>query len=117
MSQFTELTNWYAPTTGIKFRTTKEVPWEIGVEGSGLWLRVPVDYEFDVSIPRFLWWLIDPRDPRLLKSGALHDYALLELGWPRVAAAAAFSESMRAEGVGRIKRLFMVLAVIIWKFN
>jgi hypothetical protein len=117
MSRFTSLNNWYAPTKGIRFRTTQEVPWEIGNEGSGLWITVPVDYEFDVSIPWTLRWLFDPKNPRYLKAGALHDYALHELNWTRVAAAAAFSEALRAEKVSLWRRLPMVLGVIVHKFT
>lgn len=115
MSRYTTLTDWYVPTTGIKFRTTKEVCWEIGKIDSGLWLVAPAGYEFDVSIPRALRWIFDPKDPRYLKAAALHDWAL-DLGWDRVSAAAAFSEAMRAQGVSRARRLSMVLSVITYKF-
>lgn len=117
MSKFTELTDWYEPIGGIRYRTTREVPWEIGTPGSELWITVPVGYDFDVSIPRLLRWIFDPHDARYLKAGALHDYALHELYWSRVAAAAAFSEALRADQVSLWRRLPMVLSVIVHKFT
>ena len=48
MSDFTDLIDWYRPVGGIRYRTIKPVPWEIGTKGSGLRIVVPVDYEFDV---------------------------------------------------------------------
>ncbi|GAA6163246.1 hypothetical protein NBRC116590_09500 [Pelagimonas sp. KU-00592-HH] len=117
MSLYTELRDWYEPIGGIRYRTTKEICWEVGRKGSDLWVIVPTGYPFDVSIPRFLWWLLDPHDPRFLKAGALHDFLLHDALWDRVSSAAAFSDSLRAEKVGRFKRLMMVFAVIAWKWR
>ena len=115
MSRYTSLLNWYVPGKDIKFRTTKDVCWEIGSKGSGLWLVVPTGYEFDVSVPRLMRWIYDPKDARYLKAAALHDWAL-DLGWDAVSSAAAFSEALRADGVGRMRRLSMVLAIVWYKF-
>ena len=117
MSDFTDLIDWYRPVGGIRYRTIKPVPWEIAAKGSGLRIVVPVDYEFDVSIPWFLRWLFDPHDARYLKAGALHDYALHVLSWSRVAAAASFSEALSADDVKLWRRLPMVLSVIVYKFD
>ena len=116
MSAFTEAHDWCVRVNG-KYRTTRPLRWEIGVKGSGLWITVPVGFTFDVSIPSGLQWLMDPHDARYRKAAALHDYAIHELEWPRVAAASLFSEALRAQGLGRAHRLAMVLAVIIWKFT
>lgn len=116
MSHFTERTGWCVRLSGVRYRVKRPLSWEIGAKGSGLWLTVPEGFVFDVSIPRLLWWAFDPNDARYRKAGALHDYAL-SLGWNRVPAAAAFSESLRAHGLGRLHRLAMVLAVIVWKWR
>lgn len=117
MSLFTELTDWCEPIGGIRYRTLKELCWEVGRKGSGLWVRVPPGYEFDVSIPKLLRWALNPHNPQYLKAGALHDYLLHVALWERVSSAAAFSDALSAEGVGRLKRLAMVLAVISWNWR
>lgn len=118
MSSYTELTNWRIDLGHDNlFVTTEEVKWELGAKGSGLWLIAPKGYKFDVSIPRYLWWLLNPKDERFLKAACLHDYALDKLKWDRVTSAAAFSEALRATGVSRTTRLAMVLAVITWKWR
>lgn len=103
--------------SGRRYRVTRPVGLVIG-GGSGLvQMAVPVGFEFDVSVPRLLWWLFDPHDDRFLEAAALHDFALHELNWAREVAAAPFGHSLRQNGVSRIKRLAMVLAVIVWKWN
>lgn len=102
---------------GDGYLTTSEIAWEIGAKGSGLFLYVPPGFAFDVSIPRWAGWIFDRHDPRYLRAAALHDYALHRLGWGRVSAAAPFSEALRADGVSRVRRLAMVLAVTIHKWR
>jgi len=116
MSAFTEAHAWYVRLNG-KYRAIRPLRWEIGIKGSGLWVTVPAGFDFDVSIPRPLRWAFDPHDERYLKAAALHDYAIHELQWPRVAAASLFSEALRAQALGRLHRLVMVLGVIVWKFT
>lgn len=118
MSQFTNLEDWKIKSeVGNYYVTTKQVSWEIGKKGSGLWLRVSKGYKFDVSIPKVLQWLLSPHDERFLKAAALHDWALHVENWDRVSSAAAFSEALRAKNVGTLTRLTMVLSVIIWKWK
>jgi hypothetical protein len=116
MSSYTDLADWYEPAGGILFRVVRPVEWEIGRKGSGLWVIVPLNYVFDVSIPALLRWAFDPRDPRYLKAAALHDWAL-EQGWDGVSSAALFSDALKADGVGFFRRLAMVLAVVVYKFR
>lgn len=83
----------------------------------GFRMRVPRGFIFNVSIPLPLRWLLSPHDHRFLEAAALHDYALHELRWPREMAAAPFGQSLRRARVGRVRRLFMVLGVIMWKWQ
>jgi len=115
MSAFTHQKDW-SRREGEKYVTVLPLPWEVGVKGSGLWLRVPPGFVFDLSIPRALRWLFDPHAAKFRKPGALHDYAL-HLGWDRVSAAAAFADALKASGVGRMERLVLVLAVILWRWS
>jgi hypothetical protein len=116
MSQFTNLTNWYRPLDGIDYATTRSLTWEIGRKGSGSFLTVPPQFAFNVSIPWYLRWWLDPHNPKFHKAAALHDFAL-EDGWARTSAAAAFSEALRAAGVNRWIRLAMVSAVIFYRWR
>ena len=117
MSRYTDLTLWYETLDKPNYRTRKGVEWEIGTEGSGLWLRVPIGFEFDVSVPWIFRLWFRPSDVRFLKASCLHDYALATLGWDRVSSAAAFSEALKASGVPRLTRLAMVLGVISWRWR
>jgi hypothetical protein len=118
MSKYTELSDWYrfgAPKYGTMV-TTKPIEWEVGMKGSGLWLVVPAGTAFDVSVPKLLRWLINPMNPRYFKASAMHDYTLAS-GWDRVSAAAAFSNGLRADGIGIWTRLTMVIGVIAWNWK
>lgn len=119
MSAYTRAGNrapWAVRVSGIRYRTTRILPWEIGRKGSGLWVEVPPGAVFDVSIPRPLWWAFNPHDVRYLKAAALHD-ELLKLGWNRVTAAAVFHEALKADKVPRGRRLAMLLAVTLWRYR
>jgi hypothetical protein len=115
LSTFTDQDNWYERTAN-GYLTTDELVWEIGRIGSGLYFFVPVNTPFDVSIPRGLRWLYSPLNPRYLKAAALHDYALAS-GWDRVSSAALFNDALKANKVGGLERLSMVIGVIIYKWS
>lgn len=103
--------------SGTRYITLEPVRLRIE-SGSALFkMDVPEGFVFDVSVPRPLRWIFDPHDKRFLPASALHDYALHELKWPRALSAAPFSYSLRQQGVSRIKRLAMVLAVIVWRWK
>ena len=101
---------------GDRYRLEDMLPAEIGRPGSGLALAVPAGFEFDLSVPPGLAWLVDPHDPAHLPAAALHDYALAR-GWDRVTAAALFHAALRAAGVPRWRRLVMFLAVALYRYT
>lgn len=115
MSTFTRTLDWYE-LVGDKYRVKSPLQWELARVGSGYWMTVPKDFQFDLSVPRWLTWLVDPQDPTCLKAAALHDFAL-QSGWERVSAAAVFNSALRAQKVNRWKRLVMVIAVVVWKWE
>lgn len=46
------------------FRLLESFDYELGAKGSGLWLRVPKDFETDfASVPRFFWRIMPPWGP------------------------------------------------------
>lgn len=115
MSTFTILTDWYS-VVGSKLVVEKPLAWEVGCLGSGLFVTVPLGFNFDVSVPRGLRWFVSPLDSRLFKAAALHDYAL-GVGWDRVSSAALFSEALATEKIHKFKRLLLVVAVIAWNWR
>lgn len=117
MSSYTRTSalDW-ARRIGDEYLTTSFFRWEIGVQGSDLWFDVPAGTPFDVSVPWCLRWLFNPHDPLFLKASVMHDLAL-RLGWDRVSAAALFSAGLKADGVGRAKRLAMTFGVIAKGFE
>jgi hypothetical protein len=115
LSAFTEQRDW-AKREGTGDVTTSDLAWEVGCKGSGLWMRVPSNYYFDVSVPWFARWLFRKSDLRYSKAAALHDYAL-DSGWDRVSSAALFNDALTACGVGKVERLAMTLGVIVWRWK
>ena len=115
MSIFTDQSDWHKPQ-GDAYVTTAVLQWEVGKIGSGLWVRVPWGFAFDMSVPWWLRWLFSPHNPRYLKAAALHDWALFD-NWDRVASAALFNDALKASGVGSIERFAMTVGVIMWKWK
>ncbi|MGR3626808.1 MAG: DUF1353 domain-containing protein [Limimaricola sp.] len=107
--------DWCAPVGGTLYTTTGPLTWGIGRK-SGPPITVPPGFAFDVSIPRPLWLAFSPHDPRYLRAAAIHDWLLTD-GWWRVTAGAVFLEALRADGVGRIRRLLMWLAVSLYRWT
>ncbi|WP_099867833.1 DUF1353 domain-containing protein [Pararhizobium haloflavum] len=103
------------PIGGIEYRLARSLTWHIGHE-DGPPVTVPAGFMFEVSVPVLLRWLFDPHDPAFHKAAALHDW-LLENGWDRVTAGAVFHEALKADGVSLPRRLVMLLAVIIWRYE
>lgn len=119
MSKYTRLLDqsWYEYHAELeKYRVVKPIYWDIFYLGSGLTVHVPAGYDFDVSVPKWLCWLVNPHKVEFLKAACLHDF-LLESGSDRVTAAAVFHEALKADGVSLWRRLAMWLAVSLWKWS
>ncbi|MBK5933697.1 uncharacterized protein DUF1353 [Rhodovulum imhoffii] len=76
--------------------TTQPIEWWIGKKESGWKLTVPVDREFESSVPRWLTWVFSPDDPFFLKSAAIHD-TLLEEGFRQAFADSQWFEAALSE--------------------
>lgn len=116
MSLYTQHAGDFIPVGGIDYVNTAPVEWERGEKGSGHWFRIKAGTRFQVSVPWWLQWLVDPHDPRFLKAALLHD-EMLKRGVDRVRAAAEFNLALKADGVERAERLRMFLAVAVYKFD
>lgn len=115
MSAYTEVASVFERLDGTRYRVVIPIRWEMGRVDSGWWFDVPTGFEFDVSIPKPLWWIFSPHDRRFLKAAALHD-ELLRSGVDRVTAAGAFNEALKADGVSSARRLAMTAAVAFYRW-
>ena len=111
MSEFTHF-NAYEHVVGIKYRLTEDLVWRVG-HSNGEPFVVPQGKVFDVSVPRYLRWAVDPHDPRFLPPSAVHDY-MLEQGWYKASAAAEFYNALMAKGVTPFERFCMGHGVVAW---
>jgi hypothetical protein len=112
MSRFTEFSDYIAIGRD-QFELTAPLHWEIGKLGSGVVYTVPKGFKFDVSIPKWLQWLLDPRDRRYLIAGAVHDSMLIDR-WARNTAGIEFYHGLRAMRVGKFQSFIMSAAVFVW---
>lgn len=89
MSRYTsELTLTHHPKKWRLWRLNEELHYEAGVEGSGIWIKVPKDFVTDgASIPQFLWGIL-PSMGKYLNAAVVHDYLcrLIAQGNPHPAA-------------------------------
>jgi len=116
MSAYTVASDWYAHDVGILHRVTKPLSWWVGSPITGALYVVPVGAQFDVSVPRGLRWICNPLDPRYFKAAALHDH-FLSIGWDRFTAGAQFHQALKADGVPKLRRALMALAVLFFKYQ
>lgn len=100
---------------GIRYALISPLVWHIGTE-SGPAYTVPGWFEFDVSVPRPLWFAFNPNDPRYFKAAALHDH-MLKAGWSRITAGACFHNALKADGVPAWRRVAMFLAVAFYRYG
>lgn len=114
MSSFTEplvLT----PDKEGRYRTERPFCFDMGVKGSGLTIIVPAGFSTDLaSVPRWLWWLFAPFDPRCAAAAVLHDYLRSWSGFDPMTAHTLFLDAMLILGVERWKATAMFLAVVIF---
>lgn len=116
MSAYTDAAAPFALIGERRYRVVRPIVWEVGREGSGLFFAVPAGTEFDVTVPWIVRWAFSPHDQRYHKAAAVHDTMLLD-GWSRLTAGAEFAEALRADGVGRVRRFAMWLAVSLWRWR
>ena len=74
--------------------------WDVGRKGSGMTLRVPprTEFDFDVSVPRWLEWAQSPHETPVVIASGVHDW-LLEDGHDAAFASSEFRRVLRAFGV------------------
>lgn len=115
MSVYTENKTTFTFVSGIQYALDQDLVWSIGCPDGPKYL-VPKGFVFDVSIPKWFRWLYSPHEHSYLKAAAIHDH-MLKAGWDRLTAGANFHEALKSDGVSRIRRLTMWLAVSLFKYN
>ena len=91
----------------------EDIVWEIGTKGSLLVLLVVKHTRFNVSVPKWLTWLVNPHDTDLLYASALHDEALNKNFHPTIASG-IFMRALRARGMGVFKSWLFFHATLYW---
>lgn len=71
---------------GIKYIPGQVIKWDVGKKGSGFTIEIPANFEFDISVPRLLWWIRGPHYRPWLLASLIHDYLLL-MGFDKAFAA------------------------------
>lgn len=113
MSKFTRHFSYCEVQPRGTFMLLQPLIWEVGRLDSGLVVTVPKGFRFDVTVPKWLRWLIDRRQRRYLLAAAVHDH-LLKDGWSRNRAAIEFYHGLKAMDVNRTERVLLTACVLVW---
>jgi uncharacterized protein DUF1353 len=92
------------------YYTNRELVWDVGKKGSGLQITIPKGRAFESSVPRPLWWVLSPDNPRYLLSACIHDY-LLEEGYRPFFAAGEWYDAALASGAPSWRSYMAALTV------
>lgn len=113
MSSFTEPLQLFA--SDGKWVTSRPLTYEIGYKGSGIRFTVPADYTTDLaSIPRMLWSVLPPHDPKVAAPAVLHDFLVKQPEFNRNTADAIFYEALKALRVPVWRRVVMYCGVVLF---
>jgi hypothetical protein len=111
MSRFTKILTVSPLGDGKTWYLREEFGYDIGSEGSGHSIEVPVGFLTDfASVPRPLWWLF-PTWGRYGNAAVIHDFCYSQHCVTRRRADQIFLEAMGVLGVGRFTRLVLFSAV------
>lgn len=79
------MADWQRIGTGKRYATTGPV--------TAYGQTIPAEFVFQVSVPNWMRWPIDPHDPRWLWASLWHDW-FLEQGRAKIAASAIMARAM-----------------------
>lgn len=112
---------WLEPDPGGRgYKTARAFSFDLGFKASELTVTVPAGFQTDLAtVPRLVWWLFPPHDPRYAAAAVLHDYLYSwrsETGeaFDRATADGVFLEAMLILGVPRWKALTLFVAVRLY---
>lgn len=95
------------------YKTTAPLVWEIGAKGSAWHLDIKTGTTFDISVPRWLEWLLSPHDRRILLAALVHD-ELLNLGHDVAFASSEFRRAAIARGAGKFFAWNLFFTTLVW---
>ena len=98
---------------GIIYELKADLVWNIGKKESGWSLTIPKGREFDISVPRWLRWILSPDDRCVLPAAAIHD-ELLNQGHDVAFASSEFRRAVLARGGGMIWAWMLFWATLVW---
>lgn len=81
--------------TKIDYQLTEPLEWTVGGKFAPHPVTIPAGFQFNSSVPWWLWWLLSPHRPDLLLAACVHDY-VLEMGHARLQAAGEWLDGARA---------------------
>lgn len=122
MSRFTQALLVSPLADGISWVLMREFGYDVGAEGSGDMIDVPVGFQTDfASVPRALWWVF-PTWGTYGNAAVIHDWLYYEQTRSRKDADEVFLEAMGVLGVPGWKRTLLFMAVrwfgwFAWKRN
>lgn len=97
MSEATRYDDFFRPDADKNdFMTGSPLRWEVGRQGSGLWVTVPAGFRFNSSVPWWLHWLRSPRYRPWLLAACIHDF-FLSTGFDKAFAAGEWYRAARAK--------------------
>jgi hypothetical protein len=116
MSRFTEVLLVSPLADGRTWVTRREFGYDIGEEGSGNTVEVPVGFMTDfASIPRPLWAIL-PRWGKYGNAAVIHDYCYWQQDRSRREADEIFREAMGVLGVSACTRSLMYWSVRLFGY-
>ncbi|MGD0795743.1 MAG: DUF1353 domain-containing protein [Dehalococcoidales bacterium] len=122
MSRFTEVLTVSPLGDGRTWITRREFGYDIGAEGSGNTVEVPVGFMTDfASVPR-IFWAVLPQWGKYGNAAVIHDYCYWDQARPRQECDHIFFEGMGVLGVSTVTKHLMYWAVryfggMAWKGN
>lgn len=107
--------NAFMPVLGQRklYKTNYPLTWEIGTKGSGWTLEIEPETTFDISVPRYLEWILNPHDRRILLAALVHD-ELLKRGHDVAFASSEFRRAAIARGASKFFAWNLFLTTLVW---
>lgn len=116
MSKFTEVLIVSPLADGRTWVTRKEFGYDIGEEGSGNAIDVPIGFMTDfASVPRILWTIL-PTWGKYGNAAAIHDYCYWDQSLSRKESDRIFREAMEVLGVSTLTITLMYYAVKLFGY-
>lgn len=115
MSSFSKFDK-FSLVEGTKYIIDEDLYWDIGIKNSGWKLLLPKGFQFDMSVPSYLHWALDPHDRKILMAAAVHDKLLID-GHDAAFASSEFRRACIARGVGNDFAWALFLVTFFWTFK